>query len=79
MTAVAHQLTAPEAHTICAALNADEHIPVTVLIDEHGQVDIWPGRVLTVLEEVTTLRAVIAKTDARICWHKATTTTLERR
>ena len=74
MTAVAHQLTAPEAHAICTVLAAVEHIPVTVEIaDKSGQVDIWPARVLTVLEEVTAIRAVAATTDARICWHERTT------
>lgn len=68
--AVAHQLTAPEAHAICAVLNAVEHIPVDVRLAESGQVDIWPARALSVLEEVTTIRAVRAVTDARTNWHQ---------
>lgn len=71
MTAVAHQLTAPEAHAICAVLNAVEHIPVDIRLAESGQVDVWPARVLSVAEQVTTIRAVNATTDARICVHLA--------
>lgn len=72
MAAVAHQLTADEAHAICAVLHAVEHIPVSVVIAEHGRVDIWPiGRELTTSEEVSTLRAFAAVTDSRIAWHKA--------
>jgi hypothetical protein len=68
--AVVHQLTEPEAHAICAVLAAVEHIPVDALIAESGLVDLWPGRELSVLEEVTALRGFNAVSDSRLLWHQ---------
>lgn len=70
MTAVvAHQLTAPEAHAICAVLHAVEHINVEAHVAERGVVYVWPvGRELSTAEEVSALRAFNAVTDARVRW-----------
>ncbi|MCW2768505.1 MAG: hypothetical protein JWO11_4464 [Nocardioides sp.] len=68
--AVTHQLTADEAHAICAVLNALEHIPVGALVAERGEVHVWPvGRELTLLEEVSAVRAFCSVTDARVRWY----------
>lgn len=70
MTAV-HLLTEPEARAVCVILAAVEHIPVTAQLDKAKTVHITPVRELTVLEEVTALRAFAAVTDGRLAWHKA--------
>jgi len=76
MTAVAHPLTASEAHAVCVVLAAVEHIDVTAELDldkddQAHTVHIRPGREVTTLEEVTALRAFAGVTDCRIVWHKA--------
>jgi hypothetical protein len=67
--AVAHQLTDLEAQVIRVVLWSTEHIPVDVHVDQDCRVNIWPiGRKLTVLEEVTALRAFASVSDAPLRW-----------
>jgi hypothetical protein len=68
--AIKHRLTGPEAATICRDL-AQLDIPVLATADVFGTVHLWPGRVVTTLEEITALRPFLLTTDAPIAWHKA--------
>jgi hypothetical protein len=65
---IRHRLTDPEAHAICSVLHAVSHIDVGALVEEvDGVVSIRPiGHVLSILEEVSVLRAFCAVTDAPV-------------
>lgn len=66
---VAKRIEQPVATAVCTVLRSVEHIPVTAAVAFDGSLHLRPERVLTTLEEVTTLRAFCACTDVRVTWH----------
>lgn len=70
MTAVLHELSRVETLAICDYLHGlATPIDVVVRIVDHT-VHLYPLAEVTTLQEVTVLRSVLGRTDARVAWHK---------
>ena len=68
---VARRIGQHDAATVCQVLRTVEHIPVTADVGFDGTVHLRPRRCLSSYEEMVTLRAFCACTDARLVVHEA--------